>query len=183
MLRQSSRYAAPIRIRRDVQAVGLAVLIRSARPVAQYLVAKKLEVHFPRPGRSRETRPVRLVHHRDDPTSTANRLVSDDLLHFEVLKRSRTIVVSDVVQGGFLREIVEDELRLPRWQNTLACRHGREDWHRACSVVPKRASEHPPRTCRRVDRHMGAQLPGGSRPECQRGCRGQLRGCCRDPSS
>ena len=25
-------------------------------------------VHFPLPGRSRKTRPVRLVHHRDDPT-------------------------------------------------------------------------------------------------------------------
>ena len=55
-----------------VQAVGLAVLVRSARPVAQYLVAKNLEIHFPLPGRSRETRPVRLVHHRDDHTSIAN---------------------------------------------------------------------------------------------------------------
>ena len=36
-----------------VQTVGLAVLIRSACPVAQYLVAKKLEVHFPLPRRSR----------------------------------------------------------------------------------------------------------------------------------
>ena len=49
-----------------VQTVGLAVLVRSARPVAQYLVTKKLEVHFPFPGQSRETRPVHLVHHRDD---------------------------------------------------------------------------------------------------------------------
>ena len=68
-----------------VQTVGLAVLIRYAGPLAQYLVAKELEVHFPLPGRSRETRqtrqtrPVRLVHRRDDPTSTANRLVSGDL--------------------------------------------------------------------------------------------------------
>ena len=89
-----------------VQAVGLAVLVRSARPVAQYLVAKKLEVHFPLPGRSRETRPVRLVHHRDDPTSTANRLVSGDLLHFESSKRGRNVVLSDVIRGGFLEKLL-----------------------------------------------------------------------------
>ena len=49
----------------------------------QYLVARELEIHFPLPGLSRETCPVRLVHPRNDPTSTANRLVSGDLLHFE----------------------------------------------------------------------------------------------------
>ena len=53
-----------------VHAVGLAVLVRSASAGAQYLVGKKLEVYSPLPGRSRETRPVGLVHHRDDPTST-----------------------------------------------------------------------------------------------------------------
>ena len=57
--------------------------------------------HFP--GRSRETRPVRFVHHGDDPTSTANRLVSDDLFHFESLKRSRNVVLSNMVREGFLR--------------------------------------------------------------------------------
>ena len=66
-----------------VQAVGLAVLVRIAHPVAQYLVAKKLEVHFPFPGWSTETRLVRLVHRRDDPTSTKNRLVSGDLFHLK----------------------------------------------------------------------------------------------------
>ena len=72
-----------------VQAVGLAVLIQSAGPVARYVVAKNLEVHFSLPGRSRETRPVRLVQHGDDPTSTANRLVSGDPLRAfgEELKR------------------------------------------------------------------------------------------------
>ena len=55
-----------------VQAVSLAVLIPSASPVAQYLVAKKLEVHFPFPGRSRKTHPVLIVYHCDDPNSTAN---------------------------------------------------------------------------------------------------------------
>ena len=55
-----------------VHAVGLAVLVRSVRPAAQYRVPKKLEVHFLLPGRSRETRPMRVVHHRDDSTPTAN---------------------------------------------------------------------------------------------------------------
>ena len=66
-----------------IQTVGLAVLTRSAGPLAQYLVARELEVHFTLPGQSRETSPVRLVHHRDDPTLTSNRLVSGSLLHFE----------------------------------------------------------------------------------------------------
>ena len=99
-----------------VQAVGLAVLIRSAWPVAPHLLAKKLDVHFPFPERSREARPVRIVHHRDDPTSTANRLVSSDFLQFESLKRSRNVVLSDAVRGGFLGEIVENVLDQPRWQ-------------------------------------------------------------------
>ena len=89
----------------------MAVLVRSARPVTQYLVGKKLEVHFLLPERSRETRPVRLVHHCDDPTSTANQLVSDYILRFESLKRSRNVVLSDVVRGGFLGEVVEHVLR------------------------------------------------------------------------
>ena len=83
-----------------VRAVGVAVLVKSARPVAQYLVAKKLEVHFLLSGQSKKTRPVRLVRHRDDPTSTANRLVFGDLLHFESLKKSRNVVLSEVVRGG-----------------------------------------------------------------------------------
>ena len=99
-----------------VQTVGLAVLIRSACPVAQYLVAKKLEVHFPLPRRSRETRPVRLVHHRDDLTSTTNRLVSGDLFYFESY---RNVVLSNVVLGGFLGEIAEHVLRQTRWQIPL----------------------------------------------------------------
>ena len=59
---------------------------------------------------------MRLVHHRDDPTLTANRLVSGDLLHFESLKGSRNVVLSDVVRGGFLGEVVEHILRQPRSQ-------------------------------------------------------------------
>ena len=88
------------------QAVGLAVLIRNARSVTQYPVAKKLDVYFPLTGRSRETRPVLLVHHGDVPTSTANRLVSGDLLDFESLKRSRNVVLSDVVRVEFLGNVV-----------------------------------------------------------------------------
>ena len=87
------------------------MLIRSASPVAQYLAAEKLEVHFPLPGRSRATRPVRLVHHRDDPTSTANQVMPGDLLHFEPLKRSRNVVVSDVERGGFLGQIIQHIFR------------------------------------------------------------------------
>ena len=86
------------------------------RPEAQYLVAKKLDVHFPLPVRSGKTRPVRLVHHRDDPTSTANRWVSGGLLQFESLKRSRNVVLGNVVRGGFLGEVVEHVLRQLRWK-------------------------------------------------------------------
>ena len=103
-----------------VQTAGLAVLIRSAGPVAQCLVVREREVHFPLSGRSREACPVRLVHHRDDPTSTANRLVSGDLVHFECLKRSRNVVLSVVVRGGFLGKIVEHIFRQPR---LLTLRH------------------------------------------------------------
>ena len=85
----------------------LAMLIRSAGPVAQYLVVEQLEVHLRLPGGSGETHPVRLVHHGDDPTSTANRLVSGDLFHFESLKQNRNVVLSDVVWGRFPGEIVE----------------------------------------------------------------------------
>ena len=56
------------------------------------------------------------LHHRADPTSTANGLVSGDLLHFDALKSSRKVVLSDVVRGGFLGEAVEHTLRQPRWQ-------------------------------------------------------------------
>ena len=87
----------------------MAVLIRCAGPVAQYIVTKKLEVYFSLPGRSRETRPARLVHHRDDPTSTTNGLVSGDFLHLESSKRSRNVVFSDAVRGG--GSIVEHILR------------------------------------------------------------------------
>ena len=99
-----------------VQAIGLAVLDRSTCPVAQYLVARKLEVHFPLQGWSRETHPVRLVHQRDDTTSTAKRLVSGDLFHLESLKRSRNAVLSDVVQEGFLGDAVKHVLCRSRWK-------------------------------------------------------------------
>ena len=101
-----------------VQTVVLAVMIRSAGPVTQNLVAGELEVYFSLPGRSRKSRPVRNAHHINDPTSTANRLVSR--------------------------------------KSTSACRRGRASWHGVCSVVPKRAGEHPHRACRSVDPNIGA---------------------------
>ena len=142
-----------------VQTAGLAVLIRSAGPVAQCLVVREREVHFPLSGRSREACPVRLVHHRDDPTSTANRLVSGDLVHFECLKRSRNVVLSVVVRGGFLGKIVEHIFSSTPLTNTSACRQSHGGWRRACSVVPKRAGKHPLRACRRVDKNIRAQRP------------------------
>ena len=87
-----------------VSTVGLAVLIRSAGPVAQYIVARELEVYFPLPGRSRETRPVRFVHHRYDPISTANRLVPGDFLHFKSLKRGPNVVSLTWCGGAFLEK-------------------------------------------------------------------------------
>ena len=87
------------------------MLIRSTGPVAQHLVVRELEVRFPLPGRSREARLVRLVHDRDDPSSIAMRLVSGELLHFEYLKRSRNVVLSDVLRGRLLGEVVEHVLR------------------------------------------------------------------------
>ena len=116
----------------------------------------------------RTVHPVRLIHHRDDPTSTANRLVSDDLLHFESSKRSRNVVLSDVVRGGFHGEIVGTYWVNPAG-NTSACRHSSEGWHRACSVVPKRAGEHPRRACRRVDPNSLAHRgePPGALAEVQ----------------
>ena len=156
-LRKSSRCEAPFRYL-VVQTVGLAMLIRISRSAAQYLVAEQLEVHFPLPGRSRETHSARLVHHRNDPTATANRLISGDFLHFKSFKRSRNVVLSDVARGGFLGEVVEHVLRQSRWK---ILRHvtmvvGRGGWHRACSVVPTSAGEHPRRECRRVDPNIGA---------------------------
>ena len=99
-----------------VRAVGVAVLVRTSHLVTQYLGPKKLKVHFPLQGRSRETRPVRLVHHRDNPTSTASRLVSGDLLTLDSLKRSQNAVLSDVVEGDFLDNLFDHVLRQSHWQ-------------------------------------------------------------------
>ena len=114
-----------------VQTFRLAVLIRSDGPVARYIVARELEVHFPLSGRSRETRPVRLVHHRDDPTSAANRFVSGDLFHSESLKRSGNVVLSAVVRGGISWRNCGAHIASTLLANSSACRHGRGGWHRA----------------------------------------------------
>ena len=50
---------------------------------------------------------MRLVHPRDDATSTSNLLVSGNLFHFELLKRGRSVVLDDVVRGGgFLEKLL-----------------------------------------------------------------------------
>ena len=59
-----------------IQAVGYAVLVRSASPVEQDLLALELEVHLSFPRRTGEPSPMRLVHHRHDPTPTTDRLVA-----------------------------------------------------------------------------------------------------------
>ena len=99
-----------------VQAVGLSVLVKSSRPVVQYLMAKKLDVYFPLPVRSRETRPVRLVHHFDYASSIANRSMSCDLLPLKALKKSRNVVLSELVRRGFVGEIAEHILLQSRWK-------------------------------------------------------------------
>ena len=59
---------------------------------------------------------MRLVQHRDDATSTSNRLVSGNLLHSGLLERSRNVVLGDAARGGALGEVVENVLRQPRWK-------------------------------------------------------------------
>ena len=77
-----------------VQAVGLAVLVRVAGPVARDFVARELKIHFPFQGQT--------------------------ILHFESLKRSRNVVLSGVVRGTLTGEVVEYISRQPRRQNTSA---------------------------------------------------------------
>ena len=159
-----------------VQEVGLAVLVRVAGPAAQFFVAIELKVHFPFPRWPRESRPLHLVHHRDgpsstlnrespvhcisyihhrdDPSSTPNRLVSRTLLHFESLKKSRNVVLGDVVRGEFPGDVVEHILRQPdgKYFGVDGC----EGWHRACSVEPTRAGEHQRRAYRKAGSSTGA---------------------------
>ena len=52
-----------------VEAVVLAVLVRGSGPITQDVAVGEVEVHFPLPGRFGESRPVRLLQHRDDATS------------------------------------------------------------------------------------------------------------------
>ena len=81
------------------------VLVRSAGPITQNVGARELEVHFPLPRWFEESRPMRLVQHRDEFNSPPDRLVADDLLHFESLKGSRNVVLSDVVRRGFVGKL------------------------------------------------------------------------------
>ena len=76
--------------------------------------AGEVEVYFPLPGRFGESRPMRLVKHRDGATSPPHRLVTSDLLHLQPLEGSRNVVLSDVVRRGLLEKIVEHVLCQPR---------------------------------------------------------------------
>ena len=59
---------------------------------------------------------MRLLYHRDNPTSTGNRLVSGDLLQFVWLKRSGNVVLNGAVRAEVLGKIIEHELHQPRWE-------------------------------------------------------------------
>ena len=90
---------------------------------------------------------MRLAYHHGDPTSTANRLVSGDFLHFESLKRSRNAVLRDVVQGGGRGEVIKHTLRQPRWQMLR---------HIATVVVDTRVAALYAPACRKVDPNIEA---------------------------
>lgn len=121
------------------------------RPSSAKSCGEKAGGLFPVPTtRPREFRPMRFVRRRRDPSSTADRLVPGDLLRFESLKRGRNIVLlSDVVRcmGDFLEKLLSAYRVNSTGTNISACRHaGRRGWpHRACSVVPKRSGDYPPR--------------------------------------
>ena len=63
-----------------VKAIGSAVLVQSAGQITQNVGAGEVEVHFPLPGRFKESSPMRLVQHRDHATSAPDRLMHGDLL-------------------------------------------------------------------------------------------------------
>ena len=98
-----------------IQAVGWAVLVRGTGPVAQTFVARELNVYYPFPGPVGRILSNAFRHHRDGATSTSNRLVYGNLLHSASLKRSRNVVLGDVVRGGLLG-VVEHVWRQHRWQ-------------------------------------------------------------------
>ena len=86
---------------------------------------------------------------------------------------------SAVLQGRIFPENLLSTYCVNPAGNKSACRHGHGGWHRACVVVPKHAGQHPRRAYRKVDSYTGAKRREESRPICQRGYRGQLRGFCR----
>ena len=64
-----------------MQAICLAVLVRSSSSIEQDLLAWELEVHIPFPRRAGEPSPMRLAHQRDDLTPTTDRLKAGDPFH------------------------------------------------------------------------------------------------------
>ena len=61
-----------------------------------------MECYLPLPGRFRGGFPMRFVLHCDDANPAPDRLMADDLLHFQTLERGRHVVLSDVVRRGLL---------------------------------------------------------------------------------
>ena len=138
-----------------VQAMGLVVVARGAGPVAKTSIPRELKAHFLFPGRSRGSCPVRLVHYRNDTTSTSNRLVPGNRFNFESLKSSRNVALGYLVGGEFLGEVAEHVLRQPRWHllrhvttamgagSTCAGKHQRRAYRKEyqnTGARPKRAS-------------------------------------------
>ena len=97
-----------------VEAVGLVVLVKGSGQITQDVGAGEVKLHFPLPGGFGESRPMRLVLHRDDATSTPYRLITSDLLHLQPFEGSRNVVLSDVVRRGRLGKLVEHILCPPR---------------------------------------------------------------------
>ena len=71
----------PLRSVLAVEAVGLAMLARSARPITLSMEAGEVEVHSSLSGWFIDSQSVCLVQHRDSTTSSPDRLMAGALLH------------------------------------------------------------------------------------------------------
>ena len=58
------------------------MLVRSASLLTKHVGKGEVEVHFSLPEWFGESHPMRLIHHRADATSSSDRLVTGDILHF-----------------------------------------------------------------------------------------------------
>ena len=71
----------PLRSVLAVDVVGLAMLVRSARPTTLNMGAGEVEVHSSLLGWFMDSQSMRLVQHRDGATSSPERLMAGALLH------------------------------------------------------------------------------------------------------